>query len=160
MEEMQKRQLATGLMLIGVGLALYFLLRAQDHVGPLAVIFLLGAAFVAAYLYFKETGYLIPGCILLGFSSGYMWGETKLSFGNTTLIGIGAGFIGIYVIRLIYEKRSAWWPLIPGTILVLLGIGFTEDIVKWLFDNWPLILVLIGIILVISSFLRSRRRGT
>ena len=154
MEEFRKRQLVSGLTLIGVGIALYALIRAQEHMGPHALLIVIGGAFLSAYFYFREYGYLVPGCLMLGFALGRIWGASSLAVGNPTMIGLGLGFIAIYVIGLLYERRAAWWPLAPGSVLLLLGIPLTTGLVEYLFDNWPLILVLVGLILVIGAFVR------
>lgn len=154
MEELQKRQLISGSVLILIGIAMY-LLKAQNHISYPALLVLLGTGFLGAYFYFRNYGYLVPGCVLLGFGSGNMWADSAFAFGKPTFIGMGAGFVGIYVIALAYERRTHWWPLIPGLILMAIGIGFQGGI-EWLLQNWPLILVLVGTILVLSALIRPR----
>ena len=156
MDDLRKRRLISGLMLIAVGGVMYFVLRAQDHVSYSALLVLLGSAFIGAYLYFRNYGYLVPGCILFGLGVGNMWAESEFAFGRPALIGLGAGFVGIYVIALAYERKSPWWPLIPGSFMLLIGMGFNRGI-EFLFENWPLILVLVGLILVVGALLRPRR---
>jgi hypothetical protein len=65
------------------------------------------------------------------------------------------GFIAIYVIAKLYERDSHWWPLIPGVILILIGVPKTAKIFRFLFDNWPLILVAIGLLVLIGAFRRT-----
>jgi hypothetical protein len=156
MDELSKRQLVSGLLLIAVGAVMYYVLRAQDHLSIAALLVLLGTAFVGAYLYYRNYGYLVPGCLLCGFGAGRMWSATTFSVGDPTMIGLGAGFIAIYLVALLYQRKSPWWPLIPGCLLLLLGLGFKGGI-QYLFENWPLILILVGVILVVSAFVRLRR---
>jgi hypothetical protein len=40
------------------------------------------------------------------------------------------GFIAIYVIAKLYERDSHWWPLIPGVILILIGVPKTAKIFR------------------------------
>ena len=71
------------------------------------------------------------------------------------VLGIGVGFLLIYVIDKLYQKDSPWWPLIPGGIMVIIGIPKTEEVLRFVGDNWALILIAIGLLVLIGAF-RSR----
>ena len=129
--------------------------------GPASVnlpvsVWVLGGLFLAAYLRWRNNGMLIPAGILLGLGLGFMFRDQLQPYGEPLNIGLGAGFIFIYVAALIYERESHWWPLIPGSVLLLMGFGFQGSI-EFLLENWPLLLVLVGAILVTSALLRSRK---
>ena len=82
-------------------------------------------------------------------------------FDNTMLLGMGFGFLAIFLIPLVYERRTHWWPLIPGSVLILISIRQADDIVHYLFTKgWPLILVIIGVMILLGAFGRSRRGQT
>ncbi|NIM62909.1 MAG: hypothetical protein GTN89_03285, partial [Acidobacteria bacterium] len=67
-------------------------------------------------------------------------------------VGLGAGFIAIFVIALVYEKRSHWWPLIPGGILLVTAFSIGEELMDFLFSGgWPLVLIIIGVIIVLGA---------
>ena len=156
MDRAKQQQMISGVAIISLGLALYFLQRTQS-LGNAAVFFIVGAFFLAAYLYRRAHGLLIPACILLGLGSGKMFEASDWSVGDATKLGLGFGFVAIFVIALLYERRSHWWPLIPGGILILLGFPDTEGVVAWMFENWPLILVFIGVLVFIGAFGQRRR---
>ncbi len=153
MDKQKSGRVAAGLALILLGAALYILERSAG-LDAAAVFFLIGGAFFVAYLYRREFGLLISAGVLLGFGAGTFLEQTRFNFGQPTLWGLGLGFISITVIGLIYERKSRWWPLIPGGILILLGLPRVGNAIDFLLANWPLALVLAGVILLISSFFR------
>ena len=156
MEEGKKRQqIIVGLALIGVGLVLL----ALKHVYGLvqwASFFLLSGAFFAAYFYRREFGFLILGCILLGLAIGSLESDSLGQFGEPMLLGLGTGFIAIFVIALIYQRQSHWWPLIPGTVLLLVGSPRAGWIFDFVFSNWPLILVFVGLMILMGALTGDR----
>ena len=69
--------------------------------------------------------------------------------------GLGCGFIAIFLIPLLYERRTHWWPLIPGGILVVSAIPHSKSLLRLMLDNWPLFLVAAGLILVVRALVGS-----
>jgi hypothetical protein len=160
MKTKRDRRMATGVFLILLGGAFYLLERSQG-INAAAIFFIIGGAFFAAYLYRKEFGLLVPAGVLLGLGTGTAVNQTRYDFGNPVLWGLGLGFITIYVVSAIYERKNHWWPLIPGCILVLLGLPRVRSVVQYLFDNWPLILVVVGILFIAGGLLdRLKSSGT
>ena len=151
MSDRKTSQMSAGLILIAVGLGLYLIERVEG-IGPEAVMLVIGAAFLIAYFVRKKYGLLIPGCVLLGIGVGNVGDGTFLAFGESSMLGLGFGFIAIYVIARLYEGKSHWWPLIPGAVMLLTGIPVSQDWVEYLWQHWQLILVLIGALIVISAF--------
>jgi hypothetical protein len=149
------RRVTTGIVLIVVGTLLYVLNRIQG-IGQSTILLVLGSLFLAGYVHRRQYRLLVPAGILLGFGFGSLGGNTWLEFGEPTMLGLGAGFVSIFVIALLVERRSHWWPLIPGGVLILLGLPDTDQIVRYIFDNWPLILVAVGLIVLLSSLARPR----
>jgi len=132
-------------------------MRYIGELGESLVLLLAGGLFVAGYLFTRAYLLLVVGCILFGLGVGsfgerylYLWGEFSE-------IGLGAGFILIYLIGLAYERRAHWWPLIPGTILILLGLQKWGRVWRFLLsDGWPLILVIIGVLVLLGTLGRRR----
>ena len=156
MNKQQRGRVAAGLALILLGAALYILER-NAGLDAAAVFFLIGGAFLAGYLYRREFGLLIPAGVLLGLGAGTLLEQTRFNYGQPTLWGLGLGFVCIYLIGLVYERKGRWWPLIPGGVLILLGLPRVGNVIDFLFANWPLILVLVGVMILIGSF---RRRSS
>jgi len=48
-------------------------------------------------------------------------GVGGLSSGGWILLGLGAGFIGIWLLALLLKLSSHWWPLVPGFVLLAVG---------------------------------------
>ena len=152
MEDQKRRGILIGtiLVVLGVGLfAMQFIEGALVHSVVLAVI---GIAFLVAYFVRRSYGLLIPGCILVGIALGSIGEETVFGLGDFSLFGLGIGFIAIYVIDLVYRRSTHWWPLIPGGILVVVGLGRITNL-RYIFERgWPLILVLVGLLLLAGAF--------
>lgn len=153
MTQQQRQQAIAGLALVVLGLGLFYL---QD-LGYSVVFFLVGGGFLVAYFYRRETGFLIPGCII--FSLG-MANVGRSLFDDFSRIGaLGVGFVAITVITLAYERRFIWWPLIPGGVLVLLGLPRSREIAALIMDHWQLALVVIGALIFIGAFIRPASRS-
>ncbi len=148
MIDKKKRTLISGGVLIGLGLVL-FLVQFIEGFDFQAIPLLIGGLLLAAYFYRRAYGLLVSGCILLGMSIGSMAEETSLRYVDASSIGLGLGFLAIYIIQKAYRGRSHWWPLIPGFLLIADGLASAiEGLEDWLSVGWPLLLVLIGILLI------------
>lgn len=134
-----------GMILIGVGLGFFFLQRWQGA-GTSTILLLIGAAFLVAYLLRRAYGLLVPAGILLGLGLGGLLEARFLD--DEAVFGLGCGFVFIYVVALLVERNSHWWPLIPGVILILVGVNDMRSVTELVFDYWPLALVAVGLLLV------------
>jgi hypothetical protein len=150
MSELRNKKVRVGATLILVGLVLFVLLRTDLLAGS-TIPLVLGAAFLVAYLVQRRHGFLIPGSILLGLGLGQGLEDWFSIPVQGVQLGLGLGFLAIFVIALLYERRSHWWPLIPGGILTVLAFPRTENIASYLFENWPLILVVIGVVILLGA---------
>jgi len=159
MEQNVRTRLATGILFIVLGLGLYGM-QFLDNMGESITLLLLGGLCVAAYLYIRSRFLLIVGCVVTGLGIGSFGERTWSVVGEFSKLGLGIGFILIYVISLLWEKRAHWWPLIPGTILLLLGFNAWRRFYSFLFSRgWPLILVGIGVLILLGSFGWGRKAG-
>lgn len=155
MSDRRQGRLTAGVILIVIGLA-FFIGQRYDIFEIEYFFLILGLAFLVAYFLQKKYGYLVPGGILTGIGLGETLDRSVTSFGDADQIFLGLGFVMIYVIALAYQKSSHWWPLIPGGILILTGIDRIDEVADYFFDNWPLVLVLVGIFLIVGG-LRTKR---
>lgn len=148
-------RLIPGLILIALGIA--FLLMQYFEFGPGLILLLLGVVFLIPYVLTRSYGLLIPGCILAGLGIGLLFGRAPMRDDITVPIGLGLGFIAIFVVPLIIAGSSHWWPLIPGGVLVLVGIAEGIPQAQVLLEKgWPLILILIGLAILAGQFWRSK----
>ena len=151
MSDRKSRRLSAGLILIVIGLGLYAIDR-MEGIGEEAVLLILGAAFLVAYFVRKNFGLLIPGCILLGLGIGNVGRDSFLAFGESSMLGLGVGFVAIYVIARLNEGKSHWWPLIPGGVMLVMAIPRTHHLFAYIWDHWQLMLVLIGVLILVGAF--------
>jgi hypothetical protein len=77
----------------------------------------------------KLVGLIIPGSLLVGAGPGiYMaWGVNSEPNGlvqtGVMLVWFAFGWLLITVLSRVIVSRFAWWPLIPGGILAVVGCG-------------------------------------
>lgn len=143
-----------GLVLVALG-AMLLVVMTTD-VGAEAVVAVIGAGFLIAYIATRNYGFLVPGGILTGLGTGLILASAGWS-GDAVLLGLGAGFVSIAVVDLLVSKGSGawWWPLIPGAILMVIGataIPGLEDLSRFVV---PAALVVIGIALLMRRPSRS-----
>ncbi len=149
-----RARLIPGLILIALGIMV--LLMQYFEFGPGLFLLLLGLVFLIPYVMTRSYGILIPGCILAGIGIGLMFDRPPLGTSITVPIGLGLGFIAIFVVQLIVVHSAHWWSLIPGGILVLVGIAEgVPQAQSFIEKGWPLILVLIGLLILAGQFWRT-----
>lgn len=154
---------AAVLILVGVG-ALVMQVAEQEQIAGGAVVALIGVGLLGAFAYTRAYGYLIPGSIMTGLGIGILAADLMKASdegeGGVIVLGLGLGFIGIWVISAITQlSQHHWWPIVPGGILALIGVALLigGEAVQ-LLDYWGVILVAIGVI-VLWQATRARRPG-
>jgi hypothetical protein len=160
---MQERNLAPGLVLIGLGVM--FAIVQLTGVGGEAVVAVIGGALLIAYAFTRHYGYLVPGGILTGLGLGIIWQAAVLSdAGGAVLVGLGAGFLTIYLVDLFVRGNGAlWWPIIPGGITLTIGLLLETGnggTLEGAAPLWPIILVVIGGVLLLRQLASSPRAGS
>ena len=156
MAKPDRQRFIAGVVLVLIGLGFY-LVQQLETVGTEVVMLIIGAAFLVAYFYQRAYGLLVPACILMGLGLGALLQDRFWWANDGTQLGLGVGFLAIYLIARLYQRESHWWPLIPGGILVLIGIPRTAMVIRFLRDYWALILVAIGLLVLVGAFRRPRR---
>jgi hypothetical protein len=163
--ENQRSGVVAGSILIVLGVGL-FAINLIQGLGDAAVLFFIGGVFIVIYLYRRVYGFLIPGCILLGLGLGSLGQQTLLlndfggrGLGGLETLGLGVGFVAIYAIDRAYRGATHPWPLIPGGVLILIGLAqASSDLQHLVAVAWPLILVLVGLLIVTGAFGGTNRR--
>ncbi len=154
-------QIAAGLALIVLGGVLLFLERLDSEAHVHLLFVLLGGVFVAGYLYKRAFGLLIPGALLLGIGVGLAFEDLRPGLfvdGENFSLGLGLGFILIYVASLLYERQNRWWPLIPGGFLIVVSLPdvvWVDDVL----DFWPLAVMAVGVFLLFRAVVSRQRDG-
>jgi hypothetical protein len=140
--------LAFGAVLIAVG-AVVLAGRFNHVVAAGGPALWLGAGFLVWWLFSGNYGLLVPAGVLGGLGAGLMLGEAGF-YGNAAALGLGAGFVAIFLLdTLRHRRRSNWWPLVPGAVLIALGL--LQNTTGWgrLGDlGWPLFLIVAGVVVV------------
>lgn len=154
----------TGGLLIGLGLLVLLSYLLQNPTLNILILPLLGLGFLVWGFYTRRFGFTIPGCILLGLGiplllSQAISGLEDTGDGAVFVLGLAFGFAAISVIAPFFKERRAWWPLIPGGILGIVGASMLFgdrglEILRALNFVWPIALVLIGVYLLFSPRLR------
>ena len=154
-------QIAAGLALIALGGILLALERVDSGTHGHLLFILIGGVFVAAYLYRRAFGLLIPGGLLLGIGGGLAFEDLHsgpFGDGENVALGLGLGFILIYVVSVLYERRNRWWPLIPGGLLVIASLPefiWMEDVLEY----WPVAVIAVGVLLLFRTVVARQTDG-
>ncbi len=152
MEDQNRNRIFAGAILVILGVGL-LALQYTSGFGQSMTTFLIGGLFVAGYFFRRSYGLLIPGCVLLGLGLGSIGERSLLTFGDFQTIGLGIGFISIYLIDVIYRGATHWWPLIPGVFLIVTGFARGNAVFQRLLSiGWPLLLVFVGLLLVFGAY--------
>lgn len=146
----RSNQVVAGLVLIAAGVA-FWLLRDSAGFARAAAFLVAGTVLLAAYFARRRYGLLVPGCLLTGVGVGLLAGEGGGLLDDPVVLGLGGGFVAIWLVAKLYQGRSHWWPLIPGVILILVGLRNGEEVLRWLVHNWPLALVAAGVIVLVAA---------
>ena len=151
------------LVLIGGGALVSELLPDFDRYVPLAI----GLGLLAVFLVTRAYIALIFGAILTGIGAGLLVADLLPGTeddGPGAVLGLAGGFLGIWLVSwLMRLKEHHFWPLIPGGILFLVGIGLVLDMFESDASRWivPAIVVGIGVLVMVVGYLRmSRESGT
>jgi hypothetical protein len=161
MARARKSNLALGVILLAVGGVLLVTRFVPMESAP-AWLLGIGVGLALIGIVSRSYGALVGGMILLGLGAGMVLGDREvlgIRPGTWIVFGLGAGFVGIYLIALILKLRSHWWPLVPGAIL--LGIGGARYVRHFVLVSpqiemavrtwWPAALLVAGVWIVVRA---------
>ncbi len=153
-ERRDRRFLALILIVVGL-LALVPNIVTVPDIGPY-VLPVIGVVVLAYGLFTWQYGATVAGSIMTGLGAGVLFTQTRNDLtgnveGGIIVLGLAAGFIGVALMNVLFEKKTFWWPLIPGVILGMIGALLTIDtrdsmnLLEQIGRFWPVILLLIGV---------------
>ncbi len=148
-----------GAVLVVVG-AVLLGARFNDVVAAGGPALWIGLGFLTWWAFSGNYGLLVPAGVLTGLGVGLMLSDVELS-GNPVALGLGVGFLAIYALDALRRRRSSsWWPLVPGAVLVI--VGLLQNTSGW--DSlgelgWPLFLIVIGIVIIGGALSRRAPRS-
>lgn len=150
------------LVLIGGGALVSELLPDYDRYVPLLV----GLGLLAVFLMTRSYVALVFAAILTGIGAGLLVADLLPGTeddGPGAVLGLAFGFLGIWAVSWLFRlKEHHFWPLIPGGILSLVGVGLVLDLFETDASKWviPAIVVTIGVLVMAFGFLRMSREST
>ena len=124
---------------------------------------LLATVFIAWGALVRNAGLFVPAGILsgLGLGAGLMEftavGQSDQQGAGIFLLGFAAGWLLIILLSAVFTAKTHWWPLIPASIMSLVGIaaitdGILLDVLSVLGRGWPLILIAAGLYVTYRKF--------
>ena len=143
-----------GIVLIAIGGAL-LLGQVVDEFQQFVVL-AIGLMLLALFAVTRNPGTLIGGSIVTGLGVGVAIAANTEGepAGAAVLFGLAGGFLGLWIIgTLLHVKGVTFWPLIPGTIMVLIGgvVLAGAEVAQQYEMLWPIGLILIGIIVLVAA---------
>jgi hypothetical protein len=149
------RRVMAGAVLVIAGLGL-LALQTFEGLSDATVLMFIASLFIAGYFVRRTYGLLVAGSVIFGVGLGQIGQEIFDVSGDVVPMGIGIGFLLIYVIDRITRGETHFWPLIPGGILLVIGLssigGSFADAASFI---WPALLIVGGIVLLVGA---NRRR--
>ena len=141
------------LVLVGVGLLIQAALPTYVS-GGTVLLFAIGAALIAGWLFGGSWFAAIPGLLLAALAVAGLIKELGIYTGpGITALSLAAAFVLIWAIGLARDKRSRW-PLVAAAILVLIGLvqisGQLTNIPE-LSVVWPVVIIVVGVLLLVSA---------
>ena len=149
----ERRGVVGGVVLILLGLGFYFadVFRQLDGGVFLGA---LGTAFLVAYLLRRRYPLLVPAGVLLGLAAGSLLDDLLAGGVQGELLGLAAGFLAIFLVHLVVSGQQRWWPVAPAAVLALLAFPGGQRWLVRLVEDWPLVLILVGAVLLGAALLR------
>jgi len=142
------------LVLVGVALLIQAALPPNTVSAGTVLLFAIGAALIAGWLFGGSWFAAIPGLLLLALGIARMISELNIYTGSgTTALSLAGAFVLIWAIGLARDKRSRW-PLVAAAIVGLVGLvqisGRLTNIPE-LTVVWPVVIIVVGVLLLISA---------
>jgi len=156
-----------GLGVALVALGLYILLERSFHIhGPGPILLVIGAALFAVAGMRRFQGPLVPAGVLLGLGVAFLVRdplEPWVPSWATILCGIGAGLL---LASILDRREGRRGPSVAGVVLIVVAIGATLatnlhisiDLRERLWQLWPFVLVVVGVLLVFQALSGKRAR--
>ena len=162
--EVQSKPTGTrDLMLVGFVIALIGTAALISELAPdidRYIPLLVGVGLLMVFLLSRSYLALVGAGILTGLGIGLVVAtlvpSNSQADGAGATLGLGLGFISVWLISsLMGLKERHWWPLIPGLILVTVGVGLTVNGFAQPFVG-PIALLLLGLLVMAVGYFRYR----
>ena len=143
-------------------------LLAPGLIHPGLMLFVIGLVFLLLYFanWIREPLTLITGWLLAGFGLSF-WAVSLEALAvqslPLTLLGLGLAFVGIYLtgtLTEVEEIESRYWPLVPGALLLAVGILLVLEGVLGRERLWSVMVPLIPSAVALWYLFEWRRAAT
>jgi hypothetical protein len=147
------------LVVVGGGALVSQFLPAYERYVPLVV----GLGLLAIFAVTRSYLALVGACVLTGLGAGLVAADLFPrgdADGPGVTLGLGLGFISVWLISGLFRlKEHHFWPLIPGGILTMVGVGLMLDLFANNLSDYliPAVVVALGIVLIVVGYLRTTR---
>jgi len=132
-----------------------------DRYVPLVI----GLGLLVAFAVGRWYAALVAGSIVTGLGTGLvaaqLSGIPELD-GAGAVLGLAGGFFAIMLISAIASlKQHHWWPVIPGSILLVVGTALLAEAAGASFAPWllPAVIVALGIAIMAGGYVVARPRS-
>lgn len=158
----KNKSVVSGLGLVALGIV--FLVSQYIEIDGRFFVSLLGLGFIVWSVIGRSSGLLIPGGILSGIGLGIVLTESSFAAslngdggGALFMLAFAAGWFSIPVLAKLFFNDYQLWPVIPGGIMALIGIGILTDgilldVIGSVGQFWPVILIVIGFSAIWKQF--------
>jgi hypothetical protein len=153
------------LVMVGIVVGLSQIPQLSDVMGSF-VVPVLGIAFLIAAGVTKQYGFVVPGCILTGLGIGIVAEDLMVSDnGWPVVLGLGLGFIGIWVVDELFlhalPRAGRWWPLIPGGILMVVGVMLSLGDAAEQYTPYvgAVALIVVGLVVIVRALMGGGTHG-
>ena len=165
--DLESRSGGFGLGIAFVALGLYVLLKRSFHIhGPGPILLVIGAALFAVAALRRFQGPLVPAGVVLGLGVAFLVRdplEPWVPGWATILCGIGAGLL---LASTLDRREGRRGPSVAGAVLIGVALCATLatnlHISVGLYDRlwqlWPFVLVVAGVLLVLQALSGRRAR--
>lgn len=154
-QEQTSRKWVAGTALILIGALLLIATLTNSGLISKLLLPVLGVIFLAWGIMTSRDGPMIPGGILTGLGVGVLLAQEVFHLSSMDESGLitlclGLGFLLIVPLSAFFTRKRHWWPTIPGSILVVVGIAMfvgnnAPDVLTVLGRIWPVGLIIAGV---------------
>ena len=126
------------------------------------LLYALGGALVAGWVFGGSWLAVIPGLLLLALGVARMIGELNIYTGpGTTALSLAVAFVLIWLIGLARERKSRW-PLVAAAVLGVIGavqVSGQLASIPELSAVWPVVIIVVGVLLLLTGRRSPAQRG-
>ena len=142
------------LVLVGIALLVQAVMPPDTLSAGTVLLYALGGALVAGWLFGGSWLAAIPGLLLLALGFARMIGELNIYTGpGTTALSLAVAFALIWLVGLASERKSRW-PLVAAAVLGVIGAvqvsGQLANLPE-LSAVWPIVIIVVGVLLLVTG---------